>query len=459
MIRRGLMGGGILVVAGYLGIAGYLYMTDNTRNNTFISEAKTPNQQVSNIFYQKGCDYCHTANASLPFYAAIPGPKQLMDYDIRQGNQHFSLEPTLLALKENRAVPEADLAKIESSIARDQMPPQRFSALHWSSSINAEERNQILDWVKIQRATYFPSNSHSEMQHLALQPIPDALLVDSQKVALGSRLFHDPRLSGDNTISCASCHLLNKGGVDNLATSTGVDGQKGGINAPTVFNAVFNVEQFWDGRAVDLQQQAGGPPLNPVEMASTSWEEIIAKLQQDPQLTQDFAQAYPQGYSEDTITDAIAEFEKTLTTPNSPFDHYLKGETQALTASQQKGLALFQQNKCDTCHVGKNIGGQSYEFLGLKGDYFADRQKEQTTDDLGRFNVTNDPRDMHRFKTPSLRNIALTAPYFHDAQAKDLHQAVELMLKYQVGTQLPEQDINDIVAFLESLTGEYIPHS
>lgn len=278
-------------------------------------------------------------------------------------------------------------------------------------------------------------------------------------MALGSRLFHDPRLSGDNSISCASCHLLNKGGVDNLATSTGVDGQKGGINAPTVFNAVFNVEQFWDGRAVDLQQQAGGPPLNPVEMASTSWEDIIAKLQQDPQLTQDFAQVYPQGYSEDTITDAIAEFEKTLTTPNSPFDHYLKGETQALTTSQQKGLALFQQNKCDTCHVGKNIGGQSYEFLGLKSDYFADRQKEQTTDDLGRFNVTNDPRDMHRFKTPSLRNIALTAPYFHDAQAKDLHQAVELMLKYQVGTQLPEQDINDIVAFLESLTGEYIPHS
>ncbi len=151
-----------------------------------------------------------------------------MDYDIRQGNQHFSLEPTLLALKENRAVPEADLAKIESAIARDQMPPQRFNALHWSSSINAEERNQILDWVKIQRTTYFPSNSHSEMQHLALQPIPDALLVDNQKVALGSRLFHDPRLSGDNSISCASCHLLNKGGVDNLATSTGVDGQKVG---------------------------------------------------------------------------------------------------------------------------------------------------------------------------------------------------------------------------------------
>ena len=126
------------------------------------------------------------------------------------------------------------------------------------------------------------------------------------------------------------------------------------------------MEQFWDGRAVDLQQQAGGPPLNPVEMASTSWEDIIAKLQQDPQLTQDFAQVYPQGYSEDTITDAIAEFEKTLTTPNSPFDHYLKGETQALTTSQQKGLALFQQNKCDTCHVGKNIGGQSYEFLIAK---------------------------------------------------------------------------------------------
>ncbi|WP_145508622.1 cytochrome c peroxidase [Yersinia alsatica] len=472
MIRKWLIGGGILIVAGYLGVAGYIYMTDNARSKALISEEKLitndaipsvnnttlTNQQVSNLFYQKGCDYCHTSSASLPFYAVIPGVKQLMDYDIQQGSQYFSLEPTLLAIKENRALPEADLAKIESAIAREQMPPQRFEVLHWSSGINAEERNQILDWVKSHRAEHFPSNSSSDMKHLTLQPLPDALPVDSKKVALGSRLFHDPRLSSDNTVSCASCHLLTKGGVDNLATSTGVDGQKGGINAPTVFNAVFNVNQFWDGRAVDLQQQAGGPPLNPVEMASASWDEIINKLQQDTQLTQEFVQVYPQGYSEQTITDAIAEFEKTLTTPNSPFDRYLQGDTNALTASQKNGLALFQKNKCDTCHVGKNLGGQSYDLMGLAGNYFADRPKELTADDHGRFNVTKDPRDMHRFKTPGLRNIALTAPYFHDAQAEDLTQAVEMMLKYQVGTNLPPQDVLDIVAFLESLTGEYTPY-
>ncbi|WP_432322231.1 cytochrome c peroxidase [Yersinia enterocolitica] len=472
MIRKWLIGGGILIVAGYLGVAGYIYMTDNARSDTLISEEKqltnesSPTvsntkitaQQISHLLYQKGCDYCHTSSASLPFYAAIPGVKQLMAYDIQQGSQYFSLEPTLLAIKENRAVPEADLAKIESAIAREQMPPQRFAVLHWASSINAEERNQILDWVKSQRAEYFPSTSSRDLQHLTLQPLPDALPVDSKKVALGSRLFHDPRLSSDNTVSCASCHQLTKGGVDNLATSTGVDGQKGGINAPTVFNAVFNVNQFWDGRAVDLQQQAGGSPLNPVEMASASWDDIIGKLQQYAQLTQEFLQVYPQGYSEHNITDAIAEFEKTLTTPNSPFDRYLKGDADALTASQKNGLALFQKNKCDTCHVGKNIGGQSYDLMGLKGNYFADRPKELTADDQGRFNITKDPRDMHRFKTPGLRNIALTAPYFHDAQAENLNQAVEMMLKYQVGTSLPSQDINDIVAFLESLTGEYIPH-
>ncbi|HIH7842723.1 TPA: heme-binding domain-containing protein, partial [Yersinia enterocolitica] len=209
MIRKWLIGGGILIVAGYLGVAGYIYMTDNARSDTLISEEKqltnesSPTvsntkitaQQISHLLYQKGCDYCHTSSASLPFYAAIPGVKQLMAYDIQQGSQYFSLEPTLLAIKENRAVPEADLAKIESAIAREQMPPQRFAVLHWASSINAEERNQILDWVKSQRAEYFPSTSSRDLQHLTLQPLPDALPVDSKKVALGSRLFHDPRLS------------------------------------------------------------------------------------------------------------------------------------------------------------------------------------------------------------------------------------------------------------------------
>lgn len=221
MIRKWLIGGGILIVAGYLGVAGYIYMTDNARSNTLINEekpltnesspsvsnTKITDQQISHLFYQKGCDYCHTSSASLPFYAAIPGVKQLMDYDIQQGSQYFSLEPTLLAIKENRAVPEADLAKIESAIAREQMPPQRFAVLHWASGINAEERNQILDWVKSQRAEHFPSSSSSDLQHLTLQPLPDALPVDSKKVVLGSRLFHDPRLSSDNTVSCASCHL------------------------------------------------------------------------------------------------------------------------------------------------------------------------------------------------------------------------------------------------------------
>lgn len=458
MMKKWLIGGSVVGIAVYLGAVGYIHQADKARSESLVIAAATQEQAIHNLLIEKGCDYCHTNSAAMPFYASVPGFKQMMDYDVQLGMKHFSLTPTLNALKEGKAAAEVDLAKIESSIMLEQMPPPRFGMAHWAAGIDPAERIQILDWVKAQRLRYYATQSGSgEMSTAVLQPLPDSLPFDKNKAALGFTLYHDTRLSSDNTISCASCHLLDKGGVDNAATSTGVGGQKGGINAPTVFNAVFNIEQFWDGRAVDLQAQAGGPPLNPVEMASTSWEQIIDKLQQDPQLTQAFVQVYPEGYSDRTITDAIAEFEKTLITPNSPFDRYLKGEQTALTAQQINGYRLFTDNKCGTCHAGKNIGGQSYDLMGLKADYFAERQRDITADDLGRINVTQEPRDKHRFKTPGLRNVALTAPYFHDAQAETLQQAVALMLKYQVGTALPESEVNDIAAFLESLTGEYYP--
>ncbi|MDR6619628.1 cytochrome c peroxidase [Klebsiella sp. 1400] len=318
------------------------------------------------------------------------------------------------------------------------------------------ERIEILNWIKHQRERYYASaDTAAEHRNEPLQPIPKKLPVDEQKVALGFRLYHDARISGDSTISCAHCHALNAGGVDGRKTSIGVGGAIGPINAPTVFNAVFNIDQFWDGRASTLQEQAGGPPLNPIEMASKSWGDIINKLDKDPVLKKDFLAVYPQGFSGERITDAIAEFEKTLITPDAPFDNWLRGDEGALTAQQKHGYQLFKDNKCATCHGGIILGGRSFEPLGLKRDFDFG---EITAADIGRMNVTKQVRDKLRQKVPGLRNVALTAPYFHRGDVPTLDGAVKLMLRYQVGTELAQKDIDDIVAFLHSLTGVYTPY-
>lgn len=447
------------IVLCYLGLSGYVWYHDTQR--TVYSQASRSalekNNQILGLLREKGCDYCHTPSADLPFYASFPIAKQLMEYDIRLGYQSFNLEPVRASLIEDKAVSQSDLNKIEWVMQHKTMPPTRYVALHWAGQVDEQERETLLGWIAQQRARYYASNeAAAEHRNEPIQPIPKALPVDAQKVALGFRLYHDPRLSGDSTLSCAHCHSLNTGGVDGRKTSIGVGGAVGPINAPTVFNSVFNSEQFWDGRAPTLQVQAGGPPLNPIEMASKSWEEIIGKLDKDPVLTRDFVAAYPQGLSGDTITDAIAEFEKTLITPDSPFDNWLRGDDKAMTMQQKHGYQLFKDNKCATCHGGTILGGRSFEPLGLKRDF---NFGEITAADIGRMNVTSEARDRLRQKVPGLRNVALTAPYFHRGDVATLDEAVKLMLRYQVGTELPKQDVDDIVAFLESLTGVYTPYT
>jgi len=447
------------IVLCYLGLSGYVWYHDTQR--TVYSQAPRSalekNNQVLGLLREKGCDYCHTPSADLPFYASFPIAKQLMEYDIRLGYQSFNLEPVRASLIEDKAVSQSDLNKIEWVMQHKTMPPTRYVALHWAGQVDEQERETLLGWIAQQRARYYASNeAAAEHRNEPIQPIPKALPVDAQKVALGFRLYHDPRLSGDSTLSCAHCHSLNTGGVDGRKTSIGVGGAVGPINAPTVLNSVFNSEQFWDGRAPTLQVQAGGPPLNPIEMASKSWEEIIGKLDKDPVLTRDFVAAYPQGLSGEAITDAIAEFEKTLITPDSPFDNWLRGDDNAMTMQQKHGYQLFKDNKCATCHGGTILGGRSFEPLGLKRDF---NFGEITAADIGRMNVTSEARDRLRQKVPGLRNVALTAPYFHRGDVATLDEAVKLMLRYQVGTELPQQDVDDIVAFLESLTGVYTPYT
>lgn len=247
------------------------------------------------------------------FYSSFPVAKQLMDYDIQLGYKSFNLEAVRAALIADTPVPQSELNKIEWVMQHQTMPPTRYVALHWAGGVSDKERTDILNWIADQRErNYASADTDPAHRNEPVQPIPRNIPVDAKKVDLGFRIYHDERLSGDSTISCAHCHALNAGGVDGRKTSIGVGGAVGPINAPTVFNSVFNIEQFWDGRAATLQEQAGGPPLNPIEMASKSWDEIISKLDKDPALKKDFQAVYPQGFTGENITDAIAEFEKNV---------------------------------------------------------------------------------------------------------------------------------------------------
>ena len=273
------------------------------------------------------------------------------------------------------------------------------------------------------------------------------------KVELGKMLYFDPRLSASHVISCNSCHNLGLGGADAEPTSIGHRWQHGGRNAPTVLNAVFNIAQFWDGRAKDLEQQAGGPMVNPLEMASPT-AHVAEQLKGIPGYHDAFAKAFPGEADPITLPNAqkaIAIFEATLITPNAPFDRFLRGDANALSESQKQGLALFMDKGCANCHNGINVGGGMYAPFGVVEKPGANFLPPQ---DKGRFMVTKTPSDEYVFKVPTLRNIALTAPYFHTGQAWDLGQAVAVMGVSQLGAQLTDDQIDKIVSFLGSLTGD-----
>ncbi len=272
-------------------------------------------------------------------------------------------------------------------------------------------------------------------------------------VELGKMLYFDPRLSASHAISCNSCHNIGLGGADAEPTSIGHRWQHGGRNAPTVFNAVFNKAQFWDGRAKDLEQQAGGPIVNPIEMASPE-PHVVEQLKGTPGYREAFDKAFPgepNTITLDNVQKAIAVFEATLITPNAPFDRFLKGDQSALSRVQKEGLMLFIDRGCATCHNGVNVGGGMYAPFGVVEKPGADILPLA---DKGRFAVTKTASDEYVFKVPTLRNIALTAPYFHSGQVWDLRQAVAVMGASQLGIQLVSEDVDKITAFLDGLTGE-----
>ena len=281
-----------------------------------------------------------------------------------------------------------------------------------------------------------------------IQPIAPAPVGNPLMIELGKKLYFDPRLSRSGFISCNSCHNLSMGGSDNLKVSIGHHWQKGDINAPTVLNSSMNVAQFWDGRAKDLKEQAGGPIANPGEMAFTHElaVEVIASI---PQYVAEFDAVFSTNRVDiDKVTAAIAAFEETLVTPNSRFDQWLKGDDAALTNAEIAGYTTFKVSGCVVCHNGPAAGGTSFRKMGVVEPYRTDNPAE------GRFAVTGRDADRFNFKVPTMRNVELTYPYFHDGAADTLAEAVDVMGRVQLGRRFSEDDNAKIVAFLKTLTGD-----
>ena len=422
-----------------------------------IPQEVAPSEQVLAILQQNGCYDCHSPQNGKPFYADLPVVGSLVGIHVDHGTKFFNLD---LADLENPS--EVLLSMLEYTVHHDNMPILEYKAAHWGTGFNTAEKSHLQEWITQQRQQHYATGlATAQYANEPIQVIPDALPVDTAKVNLGRKLYNDPRLSKDNTISCATCHVLEKGGADprGTRTSEGIYQQFGGINAPTVLNAVFNVEQFWNGRAHTLADQAAGPPVNPVEMGDHTWDDICAKLRTDAALVAQFATIYTEGITQQTVTDAIAEYEKTFITPNDALDRYLKGNATALTAEQIQGYQLFKDNTCATCHVGKTLGGQSFEYLGIFEDYFAARAQEHpdvqyNDDDKGLAGFTGRDEDLHRFKVPSLRNISKTAPYFHDGTMPTIEDAVKGMFRYELGRTATDEETQKISAFLRALDGE-----
>ena len=297
-----------------------------------------------------------------------------------------------------------------------------------------------------------------------MPPIPKDNKMSPDKIELGKQLFFDPRLSVDGTLSCNSCHNVMSSGTDNRPVSVGVMGKKGGRSAPTVWNSAFLTSQFWDGRAATLEDQAKGPILNPIEMGMPSEEAVVKRINSIPGYVSQFKKVFggKKHVTYDNIAKAIATFERTLITSASPFDRYVTGDKSALNKQAKNGMKLVESVGCTSCHNGANFSGpltlpmgQAFiqkfpTFPGSKYD-----KKYDLMSDLGLYTVTKKNEDKNSWRVPTWRNVALTAPYFHNGSVKTLDEAVRVMGKTQLNKTLKDNDVKDIVAFLNSLTGSF----
>lgn len=409
--------------------------------------------KVSQIFQNK-CVDCHSPGMTrMPIYADLPIAKQLMASDIENASARFLITKPMYR-GESPFTPLM-LARLEGVLRNNTMPPSLYLSMHWNDSLNQSEKSTILTWIGEERAKLAGSEDvMPKLKGEPIQPLSIKANLDANKVALGKQLFFDFRLSGDNTLNCASCHSLAKGGTDQAKVATGIRGQQGPINSPSVYNAGGNIAQFWDGRAKDLVEQAAGPVANPGEMGA-DWNHVIETLNQVEAYRSVFKTLYPeQGLTQATVTQTIATFEESLVTTNSRFDQYLHGRIESLSDVEKQGYELFKDH-CASCHFGPGLGGQSFEKMGREQNYFKLRGGPLTEADNGRFNVSRQEADRHLFKVPNLRNVEITYPYFHDGSVTTLKDAVKIMARVQRGKILKDDEAEKIVAFLKTLTGEY----
>jgi len=399
---------------------------------------------VSDIMVKK-CADCHTNDLAVhPLYFGFPIADAIIHRNITNGQHSFLLDRDKLSGK----VPftALDIQKLSSAMAKNNMPPAQYLSLHWDAALSETEQRRLVTWIK-KRAKIFD---------LRAIPAENFLKPDQRKAALGEKLFADKTLSSDGSVSCASCHALDKGGSDQLKVSVGVGGKAGTLNAPTVFNAAYSIGQFWNGRAKNLRAQVDFAVSDPNELAS-NWQQVIESIRKNNNYIAEFKELYPDGVTARSVSDVIGSYEETLLTPGSRFDKFLAGDANALNADEKAGFEVFKKHECYDCHSGPALGGLSYELMGYSKDYFATKSN-LTKEDDGRANISYSKNDLHRFKVPTLRNVALTYPYLHDGSAATLDDVVKIMSDYQVEKPLNAEERKQVVAFLRSLTGSLNGH-
>lgn len=312
----------------------------------------------------------------------------------------------------------------------------------------------FLSWGCVSASPTLESSTSDAALNEPIQPVPLPLPRDAKQqsiIALGERLFSDPRLSSTNTTACINCHTLSKGGADGERFSRQPSGELAPVNTPTIFNLPLNFRLFWDGRKRTLDEQIR---TDPFADSDTHWDQALGKLKADTQYPADFATLFPDGLTITNIQNAIVAFEKSLVLVNSRFDRYLRGDLKAITDAEAKGYSLFKTYGCTACHQGANVGGNLFQKFGIMGDYFKDNGHSNHAD-AGRYNTTKLEDDRYVFRVPSLRLATLTAPYFHDGSAKTLEDAIKVMAKYQLGRPISDEHISLIIGFLKTLPGEY----
>lgn len=433
----------LLVLA--LGVASVFALSLPISNALIKRTSIAPDQDpefkaVSDLLVSK-CADCHSKDIAVyPFYKGFPLADSLIGRNIRNGQDSFLIDRAKLSGKEKFSA--EDIQRLSQALAKGNMPPLQYLLLHWDAALSEREQKILSSWIQ-KRAREFD-----------IRPIPgeNFFRPDPRKVELGNLLFKDRRLSMDNSVSCASCHVLEDGGSDHLSLSFGVGGRRCNLNTPTVLNAAYNFSLFWNGRARDLAAQVDAAICDPNEMAS-SWNQVISKIGSDPIYLREFKQCFGHMPNGRDASDAIAEYERSLLTPGSRFDRFLAGDQNALTGEEKQGYRIFMKSGCASCHAGPALGGLSFEKFGNVHAYYPAEFKASPADS-GRFAITGNRVDLYRFKVPTLRNIELTYPYFHDGSAANLEEAVKVMSATQLAEPLSAVDRSKVVAFLRTLTGK-----